>query len=111
MDDERAKCAERFPPYTDLVDARWYPSLLDWRSGVNGEEFRFTGTMVVEERWRGEGVRGIRPPAVREEKSPAWDLRGVDTVAAVAILKRCGHTDSSVDISNECTSQCLEGDG
>jgi hypothetical protein len=34
------------------------------------------------------GVRGIRPPAVREEKSPVWDLRGVDT-DAVAMVADC----------------------
>ena len=50
-------------------------------SGVNGDEL-LTGNVVV--RLRGEGVKGIRPPAVRVEKSPAWDLIGVNT--AVAIL-------------------------
>lgn len=34
---------------------------------------------------RGDGVRGIRPPAVRVEKMPWWLLRGVET-AAVAIV-------------------------
>jgi hypothetical protein len=33
----------------------------------------------------GEGVRGMRPPAVLEEKMLAWFLTGVDT-AAVAIF-------------------------
>ena len=36
-------------------------------------------------RVRGEGVNGIRPPAVRVENMPVWDLMGVDT--AVAILQ------------------------
>ena len=38
---DRARCAVRFPEYTDL-DAARSPSLPDF-SGVNGEEFRFTG--------------------------------------------------------------------
>lgn len=55
------------------------------RSGVKGDDFRLNGTAVVVARDRGDGVRGMRPPAVREEKSPVWDLRGVDT-EGVAIL-------------------------
>jgi hypothetical protein len=39
-------------------------------------------------RVRGDGVKGMRPPAVRVEKSPVWDLIGVDT--AVAILQYQG---------------------
>ena len=46
----------------------------------------FTGTVVVVACWRGDGVSGIRPPAVRDEKSPLWDLTGVD-IAAVDIMK------------------------
>ena len=53
-------------------------------SGVKGDELVFTAA----ERWHGEGVKGIRPPAVREEKSPAWDLRGVET-DAVAMTDEC----------------------
>ena len=49
-------------------------------SGVNGDEL-LTGNAVV--RLRGEGVKGIRPPAVRAEKSPGWDLMGVDTAVAM----------------------------
>lgn len=47
------------------------------RGGVNGELFD-----VARE---GEGERGTRPPAVRVEKIPAWDLTGVCTTA-VAIV-------------------------
>lgn len=36
-------------------------------------------------RVRGDGVRGMRPPAVRVEKMPWWLFRGVD-IEAVAIL-------------------------
>lgn len=70
-----------FPlPYTDLLDGR-LASRLDCLSGVKGDESRFTGTVDVLVRWRGEGVKGIRPPAVRVLKSPLWDLMGVDTAA------------------------------
>jgi hypothetical protein len=58
-------------------------SLSNLLSGVNGDEL-FCDMVVV--RTRGEGVRGIRPPAVREENMPVWDLIGVDT-AAVAIVQ------------------------
>jgi hypothetical protein len=58
---------------------------------VYGEEF--TAWVVV--RCRGEGVRGIRPPAVREEKRPLWDLSGVDT-ATDAIVSVCMMYDSRV---------------
>jgi hypothetical protein len=54
-------------------------------SGVKGDELLFD---IVVVRVRGEGVRGIRPPAVRVEKSPMWDFMGVDT--AVAILQYRG---------------------
>lgn len=68
---DRAKCEVRLPPYDDL----------DCLSGVNGEESRLTGTVLTDDRWRGDGVRGMRPPAVRVEKIPVWDLTGVDMVA------------------------------
>lgn len=53
-------------------------------SGVKGEEFMLVVVVVVEF-WRGDGVRGMRPPAVRVVKSPRWDLRGVDTRVAILI--------------------------
>jgi hypothetical protein len=71
-----AKCEDKLPPYTDLPgrdEASWC------LSGVYGEEF--TTFVLVVVRCRGEGVRGIRPPAIRVEKRPLWDLRGVDTAA------------------------------
>ena len=75
------KCDDRFPLYVDF-DAALMLSLSNvFLSGVKGDEL-LTDNVVV--RLRGEGVNGIRPPAVRVEKSPAWDLIGVDT--AVAIL-------------------------
>lgn len=61
-------------------------SLLPEPSGVYGEELRFTGTVVVVDCCRGDGVSGMRPPAVRVENSPLWDLMGVD-IAAVDIVK------------------------
>lgn len=71
-----AKWEARFPLYNDL----------ECFSGVNGEESSPAGA-AAEDRCLGEGVRGMRPPAVRVEKSPVWDLTGVD-IAAVAIVKR-----------------------
>jgi hypothetical protein len=52
---------------------------------VKGEEF-LMGIVVVEACPRGEGVSGMRPPAVRVEKSPLWDFFGVDT-EILAIVK------------------------
>jgi hypothetical protein len=49
-------------------------------SGVKGEELL---TERVTVRARGEGVRGILPPAVLEENMPAWDLMGVHTAVAI----------------------------
>ena len=52
---------------------------------MNGEEWFevFVARLVVLV--RGDGVNGIRPPAVLVEKIPWWLLRGVDT-EAVAIV-------------------------
>jgi len=69
------KCDERLPPY---VDDRML-SLSNFLSGVKGEEL----LAIAAVRVRGDGVKGIRPPAVREEKSPMWDLIGVDTDVAI----------------------------
>jgi hypothetical protein len=55
-------------------------------SGVKGDELLLFD--IAAWRARGEGVKGIRPPAVRVEKSPVWDFIGVDT--AVAILQYRG---------------------
>lgn len=73
------KCDDKFPPYVALDLMSSDPFL----SGVNGDEWLLNASVVVLV--RGEGVRGIRPPAVRVENMPMWDLRGVDT--AVAILQ------------------------
>lgn len=64
----------------DLVGLRSTCHSGSWwrvRGGVKGE-------LLAAARARGEGVRGMRPPAVREEKREECDLRGVCT-AAVAI--------------------------
>lgn len=55
------------------------------RGGVYGEyvDEALVTTLVVLA--RGEGVNGMRPPAVFVLKMPRWLLRGVDTVA-VAIV-------------------------
>jgi hypothetical protein len=68
LDADFVKCDDRFPPYVDFEDVLTH-SLSDvFLSGVNGEELLLLATVVV--RVRGEGVNGIRPPAVRVEKSP-----------------------------------------
>jgi hypothetical protein len=64
----------------DVVDARMLSWLDDGRSGVNGEAL-LTATVIV--RARGDGVRGILPPAVLEENMPACDLIGVHTAVAI----------------------------
>jgi len=87
------KCDDRFPPYVDF-DALMLSLSKVLPSGVKGE------VLLVVVRTRGEGVRGIRPPAVREEKSPMWDLMGVDT--AVAILQYRG------DDLGRKTSKCID---
>lgn len=87
------KCEDRFPPYVDLPDLMlWLSYTL--LSGVNGEE------LLTACRARGDGVRGIRPPAVRVEKSPVWDFIGVDI--AVAILQYCRY-----DLGRK-TSKCID---
>jgi hypothetical protein len=47
---------------------------------VKGEELL---AAIVIVRDRGDGVRGILPPAVLEENMPAWDLMGVHTAVAI----------------------------
>ncbi len=55
---------------------------------MNGEEFveMLVAELIVLV--RGDGVRGIRPPAVFDEKRPWWLLIGVDTdgVAIVNVM-------------------------
>ena len=52
---------------------------------MNGDESTLPAAAAA--RCRGEGVRGIRPPAVREEKSPVWDLIGVDTDTEAIVIE------------------------
>ncbi len=60
----------------------------DWRipdtflGGVHGEAW-FTLAWLIER--REGGVRGMRPPAVRDEKRPAWLLIGVETEAEAIV--------------------------
>ena len=54
--------------------------------GVNGDEALEVACARLVARVRGEGVRGIRPPAVLEENMPWWLFRGVD-IDAVAIVR------------------------
>jgi hypothetical protein len=66
------------------------------RRGVDGDEVLDTLVATLVVRARGEGVNGIRPPAVLVEKMPWWLLRGVDT---------CGVAMS--DMMTELTNQCF----
>ena len=54
-----------------------------------GDELALPAALDVD--CLGEGVRGIRPPAVREEKSPLWDLSGVDTDAVAMMIDSDGY--------------------
>lgn len=54
--------------------------------GVNGEELFGALTARLAVRVRGEGVSGMRPPAVLVEKMPWWLFKGVD-IEAVAIIR------------------------
>ena len=95
LDADFEKCDNRFPPYVDLEDVR-AGSLSDpFVSGVNGEEL-FCEIVV---RARGDGVKGIRPPAVRVEKSPAWDLIGVDTAVAISQYRVVISVERQVNVS------------
>jgi hypothetical protein len=79
LEDDFAKCDARFPPYVDLEDTLMVSPSDAFLSGVNGEEFRDSLVVCA----RGDGVNGIRPPAVRVENMPIWDLMGVDTAVAM----------------------------
>ena len=83
LDADFVKCDDRFPPYVNFVDVLTHSLSDTFLSGVNGDDCLLVTTAAV--RVRGEGVNGIRPPAVRVEKSPIWDFMGVET--AVAILQ------------------------
>ena len=96
LDADFAKCDVRFPPYVDLDDLMLSLSNV-FLSGVKGDELLFD---IAAVRVRGEGVKGIRPPAVRVENRPMWDLMGVDT--AVAILQYRGN-----DLGRK-TSKCID---
>jgi hypothetical protein len=78
--DDFAKCAVKFPPYVDLAGLMLSSAETFFSGGVNGDDW-LTERFCV--RVRGDGVKGIRPPAVRVEKSPAWDLIGVHTEVAI----------------------------
>ncbi len=64
-------------------------------SGVKGEEL-LTAILIV--RSRGEGVRGILPPAVLVENMPAWDLMGVHTDVAI-VYSRVISVDGQLNVS------------
>ena len=70
---------DKFPPYVDLMLSFSNVFL----SGVKGEELLCAMAVV---RARGDGVKGNRPPAVRVENMPVWDLIGVDTAVAICAI-------------------------
>ncbi len=90
-----AKCDDRFPPYVDLDDLMLSFSMV-FLSGVKGDELLFDNVVV---RLRGEGVRGIRPPAVREENIPIWDFIGVDTAVAIVQYQGMISVERQVNVS------------
>jgi hypothetical protein len=63
---------------------------------VNGDELLFDNADV---RVRGDGVNGIRPPAVRVEKSPAWDFMGVDTAVAIVAISGMISVERQINVS------------
>jgi hypothetical protein len=71
--------------------------------------------MVVVEFCRGDGVRGIRPPAVRDENSPVWDFRGVDTDTVAipncykqTVIDLCICTNGRVEVNSDKSNEHQE---
>lgn len=54
--------------------------------GVNGDEVIDTLVAMLVVLALGEGVRGIRPPAVFVLKMPWWLLRGVETDTEAIVI-------------------------
>ena len=54
--------------------------------GVKGDDWLEALVARLVVRVRGDGVRGMRPPATRVEKMPWWLLAGVDTDADAIVL-------------------------
>lgn len=69
------------------------------RGGVKGDEFTETLVAALAVRPLGEGVSGMRPPAVLDENRPVWLFIGVDTCVAAIV---------NVLIWIELTSQCFD---
>lgn len=53
---------------------------------MNGEGLLEALVFKLEVLVQGEGVRGMRPPAVLLEKMPRWLFKGVDTVAVAIVI-------------------------
>ena len=92
FDDDFVKYDVRLPPY---VDPRVPSSVMTGLSGVRDGELP-TDTVTVRD--RGDGVRGILPPAVLVENMPVWDLTGVHTAVAIVKVRVCA---DSIPQSNE----------
>lgn len=73
------------------------------RGGVKGEELAEMLVAVLVALALGEGVKGIRPPAVFVLKRPWWLFRGVDT-EGVAIVSTvlCDRIDNLMFRSESC---------
>ena len=54
--------------------------------GTKGEEWLEVFVAKLAVLARGDGVRGIRPPAVLVEKMPWWLFKGVETDAVAIAL-------------------------
>lgn len=87
-DDREAdlKCAARFPPYTDWDEARG--TSLASREGVRGDELGEALLVRLVVLVLGDGVRGMRPPAVLLEKRPRWLFIGVETEAVAIVIRK-----------------------
>lgn len=87
-------------PYMDCEVTRALS--VDWQGGVKGEEwFEVVGARLVV-RVRGDGVRGIRPPAVRVENMPWWLFKGVDIVAVaivISVRRSKGQSNVSIEVA------------
>ena len=62
------------------------------RGGVNGVECVEALAVTLVVLALGEGVNGMRPPAVLEEKRPWWLFTGVQT-EGVAMVRCCDRMD------------------
>jgi len=70
---------------------------------VNGEGLGEALVAKLEVLVRGEGVRGIRPPAVLLEKMPCCFFKGVDTDAVAIVIYG---VQMQVEWTTDCSNHC-----